>query len=219
MIVPISQPTPLQILQGHRIIPVVAIDRQAEAVALGQALLAGGIGAIEITLRTAAGLESIRRLRSEVPELIVGVGTLRTPAQVEESVKAGAQFGVAPAAHPKVLQAAKDTGLPFLPGVATPLEIENALDAGFTEMKFFPAEPLGGLPYLKAIAAPYLHWDVRFMPTGGITPQTLSDYLGFERVFAVGGTWIASRELLMNVDWAAITRNAACARAIATSQP
>lgn len=202
-------PDPVSLLKNEKIVPVVAIDHVRQAPALGRALLAGGLRAIEITLRTTAGLDAIRCLREEVPELIVGAGTLRTPKQVEDSIKAGACFGVAPAAHPLTMRAAQQAGLSFFPGVATPLDIENALEAGFTALKFFPAQPLGGLSYLKAIAAPYLHWGVRFMPTGGITPEILNSYLAFERVFAVGGTWIASHEAVMADDWNTVAKRAA----------
>lgn len=205
------------LLADHKVIPVVAFEEPAQAVPLGRALVAGGLSAIEVTLRTDAGLESIRQLRKELPELIVGVGTLRTPAQIEQSLAVGAQFGVSPAAHPKLLQSALDSKFPFIPGVSSPIDIENALEFGYTYLKLFPAEPLGGLPYLKAISAPYLHWGVRFMPTGGITIQTLSEYLKFERVFAVGGTWIAPRTLVNNADWNTITQNATQARILASS--
>jgi 2-dehydro-3-deoxyphosphogluconate aldolase / (4S)-4-hydroxy-2-oxoglutarate aldolase len=171
------------------IVPVVKIERASDAASLGKALLAGGLPVAEITFRTAAAEEAIRTIAREVPEMLVGAGTVLTTAQVDKAVAAGAKFIVSPGFNPKVVDYCLARGVPVTPGISSPSEIEMGLERGLDVLKFFPAGPSGGLDFLKAISAPY--GGVQFVPTGGVDPANLKEYLSFNRVFAVGGTWIA----------------------------
>ncbi|MBG68680.1 MAG: keto-deoxy-phosphogluconate aldolase [Roseibacillus sp.] len=191
-------------LGGCGIASVVTIDSPAHAVPLAKALLAGGISAMELTLRSAGALECLRRIVEEVPGMLAGAGTILSVSQVEEVLAAGAAFGVAPGTNINVLRAARDEGLPFAPGVATPSDIELALDFDCRVLKFFPAEAIGGLRYLKNIAVPYRHLGVRYIPLGGVSPENLISYSSSPDVLAVGGSWLAPRVLVENGDWAAI---------------
>jgi 2-dehydro-3-deoxyphosphogluconate aldolase / (4S)-4-hydroxy-2-oxoglutarate aldolase len=179
-------------LRAVRIVPVITIDDPANAVPLARALIDGGLPCAEITFRTAAAAEAIARITAEVPELLVGAGTVLTPSQAEAASEAGAQFIVAPGFSPNVVEHCQMRGIAVFPGVATPTEIEAALATGLRTLKFFPAEPLGGLAYLKAVAAPYV--DVNFLPTGGINAANVASYLAFNRVVACGGSWMAPAE-------------------------
>ncbi len=191
-------------LGGCGIASVVTIDSPAHAVPLAKALLAGGISAMELTLRSAGALECLRRIVEEVPGMLAGAGTILSVSQVEEVLAAGAAFGVAPGTNINVLRAARDEGLPFAPGVATPSDIELALDFDCRVLKFFPAEAIGGLRYLENIAVPYRHLGVRYIPLGGVSPENLITYSSSPDVLAVGGSWLAPRVLVENGDWAAI---------------
>ena len=179
-------------LREVRIAPVITIDDPANAVPLARALAAGGLPCAEITFRTAAAAESIARITAEVPEVFVGAGTILTASQAAAAREAGARFIVAPGFGPRVVEHCQGRGIPVFPGIATPTEIEAALEMGLRTLKFFPAEPMGGLAYLKAIAAPYV--DVSFMPTGGINAANVASYLAFDRVVACGGSWMAPAE-------------------------
>jgi 2-dehydro-3-deoxyphosphogluconate aldolase/(4S)-4-hydroxy-2-oxoglutarate aldolase len=190
------------------VVAVLTVERAADAVPLARALLEGGIEAMELTLRTAAALDALRAVVAEVPGMLAGAGTVLTPAQVAQVREAGAVFGVAPGTNPRVLEAAKEAGLSFAPGVATPSEIEQAIELGCRVLKFFPAEPSGGLAYLKSMAAPYAHLGVRFMPLGGVNAENMSDFLKSPLVLGLGGSWIASKEAIAARDWAAITATA-----------
>lgn len=194
---------------------VLILDDVEAAPPLAQALLAGGIEAMELTLRTPAALEALRRIRAEVPAMLVGAGTLLTPAQVQDAQSAGAAFGVAPGCNPRVIAAARDLGLPFAPGVCTPTDIELALESDCTLLKFFPAQPSGGLPYLRAIAAPFAHVGVQFLPLGGIGPDQAETWLREPAVTALGGSWLAPRDLIQKRDWATITATARLAAEMA----
>ncbi len=187
-------------VEKSRIIAVLVVDEAADAVPLAQALLAGGVQIMELTLRTEAALDALRRIVAEVPEMTAGVGTILTPDQVRAAHTAGAAFGVAPGVNPRVLAAAREVGLSFAPGVATPSDIEQALEFECRLLKFFPAEPAGGLPYLKSMAAPYAHLELRYVPLGGISPANLSAYVGDSLIAAVGGSWLAPRELIAAKD-------------------
>ena len=191
-------------LGGCGIASVVTIDSPAHAVPLAKALLAGGISAMELTLRSAGALECLRRIVEEVPGMLAGAGTILSVSQVEEVLAAGAAFGVAPGTNINVLRAARDEGLPFAPGVATPSDIELALNFDCRVLKFFPAEAIGGLRYLENIAVPYRHLGVRYIPLGGVSPENLISYSSSPDVLAVGGSWLAPRVLVENGDWAAI---------------
>lgn len=198
-----------QQLQQAGVIAVLMIERVKDAVPLARALLAGGVRAIELTLRTEAALDCLRRIRDEVPEMMVGVGTILTPGQAHEALEAGASFGVAPGMNPRVVAEALRIGLPFAPGVCTPTDIELAVEAGCRVMKFFPCEPCGGLPYLRTIAAPFMHLGVRFIPLGGVNAANAATYLDEPSVLALGGSWLAPKEIIAQGNWQAISGLAA----------
>ncbi len=186
------------------IIPVVKIEDASAAVPLGKALLAGELPVAEITFRTTAAEEAIRNLTREVPELLVGAGTVLTVEQVKKAIGAGAKFIVSPGFNPKVVDFCLEQKMPVTPGVSSPTEIEMGLERGLDVLKFFPAGASGGLEYLKAIAAPF--GSVQFIPTGGIEPSNLKEYISFSRVLAVGGTWIAKEAAISSGKFEEITR-------------
>ena len=195
------------------VVPVIAIDHVEHALPLADALIAGGLPIVEITFRTAAAAAVISLLAKERPSLLVGAGTVLTPETVQTAVESGAQFAVAPGLNPRVVLAAQELKLPFVPGVANPSDIEAGLELGCKLLKFFPAEALGGVKLLEALSAPYKHTGVRFMPTGGATPANLSSYLKIDTVAAVGGTWIAKKEDMAEGRWELIAQRCreACA--------
>ena len=189
----------------HRLICVAVIDHADDAVPLAEALLAGGLKCIEVTFRTAGAAESIARIRKNVPQIVVGAGTLLTPENVKQAVDAGAQFGVSPGLSEAVSKASHENKFPLFPGVITPTEIMHALELGWKHLKFFPAETFGGVNALKALIGPFGHTGVKFIPTGGITAATLPNYLALPQVAAVGGSWMAEKKLVAEKDWAKIT--------------
>jgi 2-dehydro-3-deoxyphosphogluconate aldolase / (4S)-4-hydroxy-2-oxoglutarate aldolase len=193
------------------VIPVLVIDDAAQAEGLARALVAGGLPALEVTLRTPTALEAIREM-SRVPGGVVGAGTLLTPADVTAAKEAGATFGVSPGATDRLLDACEDMDLPLLAGVATPSEAMRLLDRGYTVAKFFPAEINGGVAALKAIGAPIP--QMRFCPTGGVSPGNAPDYLALGNVLCVGGSWVAPAAAVASGDWDTITRLAASAAAL-----
>ena len=176
------------------IIPVVVLDDAKDAKALGGALCEGGLPCAEVTFRTAAAEEAIRIMSSEYPDMLVGAGTVLTTEQVDRAVAAGAKFIVSPGLNPKVVKYCQEKNIPITPGIQTPTEIEAALELGLKTVKFFPAEPAGGLKMIKAIAAPYV--DVTFMPTGGISASNVREYLGYNRIIACGGSWMVKKDLI-----------------------
>jgi 2-dehydro-3-deoxyphosphogluconate aldolase/(4S)-4-hydroxy-2-oxoglutarate aldolase len=176
------------------IVPVVSIQKPEHAVPLAQALLAGGLPCAEITFRTAAAAESIALIRQHVPDLLVGAGTVLSIEQADTALAKGAEFIVAPGTNPTVVAHCVKRGVPIYPGVCTPSEIEMALSHGAEVLKFFPAEPAGGVNFLKAVCAPYHH--VRFMPTGGIDLNNIGSYLAIKQVVACGGSWMVKPELI-----------------------
>jgi 2-dehydro-3-deoxyphosphogluconate aldolase / (4S)-4-hydroxy-2-oxoglutarate aldolase len=201
---------PESLLDVVPVMPVVVLDRLEDAVPVARALVAGGLPAIELTLRTEVALVAIRAIADEVPEILVGAGTIVRPEQAKQALDAGARFLVSPGATPSLLDAMADTGLPFLPGTATVSEVLTVLEAGVTEMKFFPAEAAGGAAYLKSLASPVP--DARFCPTGGITPATAPTYLSLPNVGCVGGSWLTPHDALRTGDFArvaALAREAA----------
>jgi 2-dehydro-3-deoxyphosphogluconate aldolase/(4S)-4-hydroxy-2-oxoglutarate aldolase len=204
--------TPESLLAVVPVVPVVVLDDIAHAVPVARALVAGGLPAIELTLRTPVALEAIRAIASEVPEILVGAGTIVSPRQVEQAVDAGAQFLVSPGSTPTLLAAMGGSGVPFLPGTATVSEALAVLEAGFTEMKFFPAEASGGVAYLKSIASPLP--AARFCPTGGITAASAPAYLALPNVGCVGGSWLTPGDALADKDWDRISAVAAAAAAL-----
>jgi len=182
-------------LSRHRLVPVIALEQTAQADPLAHALVRGGLPVAEVTFRTAAAAESIRAMASR-GDLLVGAGTVLTPAQADAARDAGATFIVSPGFNPKVVQHCLDQDLPIIPGVSNPTDIEMALDHGLEVVKFFPAEAFGGLKTLQAISAPY--GNVRFLPTGGISPANVADYLGFSKVIACGGSWMVKSSLYID---------------------
>jgi len=205
----------LERIEHSGVIAVLIIDDVEHAVPVAEALLAGGITAMELTLRTPAALDSLIRINEQVPDMLAGVGTVLTTQQVQEIVNAGAALGVAPGLNEDVVRKAQELGLPFAPGIATPSELEKAVSMGCREVKFFPAEAMGGLKYLRSCGAPYRHLGIRYIPLGGLNAGNMSDYLKEPTVVALGGSWIAKRELIQNQDWKTITQNAAEARKLA----
>jgi 2-dehydro-3-deoxyphosphogluconate aldolase / (4S)-4-hydroxy-2-oxoglutarate aldolase len=203
---------PESLLDIAPVIPVVVIDDLDTAVPLAHALVDGGLPIIELILRTPTALAAIRLIADEVPEILVGAGTITSPRQAKEAAAAGAQFLVSPGTTPDLLLAMSGTGLPFLPGTATISEMLTVLETGRNEMKLFPAAQSGGVDFLKAVAGPLP--QVRFCPTGGIRPQTAPDYLALPNVGCVGGTWIAPADLLATRDFNAVTERAAEAAAL-----
>lgn len=185
-----------EIVEQKKIIAVLTIEDALDAVPVAKALSAGGVKAIELTLRTPAAIEGIKRIRAEVPDVIVAAGTVLKPEQVDEVVKAGAHFAVSPGINPRVLKAAKEAGLFFGPGIMTPSEIEQALEFDCTLLKFFPAGTTGGLKHLNAMAAPYKHLGVKFIPLGGITCANVREILSDKLIAAVGGSWLAKPQLI-----------------------
>lgn len=193
------------------VIPVVTIDDAADAVPLARVLLASGVGTIEITLRTPAALDAIRAVSVEAPEMIVGAGTVLNEDDLNAAIEAGAKYALSPGGTTKLMKAARKASIPFVPGVATASEIQRGLELGYTCFKFFPAEQLGGVSTLKAIAGPLP--SVRFCPTGSITPDKAPAYLALSNVLCVGGSWIAPSDYIKAGDWASI--EAAAKRAAA----
>ena len=194
------------------VIPVVVVDSVDQAVPASRALVAGGVPVIELTLRTAAALDAIRAIAAEVPEITVGAGTVTTPAKAKAAAEAGAEFLVSPGCTGSLLAGMADTGLPFLPGTATVSEVLAVLEAGYTQMKFFPAEPSGGTGYLGSL--PTVVPEARFCPTGGITPANAPAYLALPNVGCVGGSWLTPRAALAAADWTRVTALAAEASAL-----
>lgn len=177
------------LLRRVRLVPLIVIEDATRAGALGHALAAGGLPIAEVAFRTPAARESLARMAGECPDVLVGAGTVLSVEQVNDAQRAGARFIVAPGLNARVVMRCRELGLPVFPGVCTPTEVEAAMELGLTTLKFFPAEPMGGLRFLQAIAAPYR--DVDFIPTGGITAENLPSYLAFSRVAACGGSWMA----------------------------
>ena len=202
----------LDIMRTSAVIPVIAIDDIAHAVPLARALVAGGIRVLEVTLRTAHGLPAIRAIAEQVPDAIVGVGTLTQPQEFAASRDAGAVFGVSPGLTPALVAAARASGLPLLPGVMTPSEVMAAREAGFRQLKLFPAVPAGGIGMLNALAGPL--GDVMFCPTGGVSQENAAQFLACRNVACVGGSWLTPRDALLAGDWDRITALARAASAL-----
>ena len=184
------------------IVPVVKIDDAEKAVPLAQALCRGGLPCAEITFRTDAAEESIRRIAAELPDMLVGAGTVLTPEQADKASAAGAKFVMSPGFNPRVVRHCTEKNIPVFPGCSTPTDIEQALEFGLSCVKFFPAEQAGGIAMIKALAAPYN--NILFLPTGGINAKNLSDYLSFNRVIACGGSWMVDAALINSGDFGKI---------------
>jgi 2-dehydro-3-deoxyphosphogluconate aldolase/(4S)-4-hydroxy-2-oxoglutarate aldolase len=199
-----SKLTALQVVQDAAVLPVIVLHDVADAVPMARALVAGGIRMLEVTLRTTRALACIEAIAREVPEAVVGAGTVRSSADVQAAVNAGARFAVSPGYTTALGQACNDAGLPLLPGVATGSEIMLAREDGFTELKFFPAMQAGGIGMLAAWGGPF--FDVKFCPTGGVTQQNAAEFLALPNVVCVGGTWLVPTEALAQGDWARVTQ-------------
>ena len=187
-----------------RVVPVIVIEDAANALPLADALAAGGLPCAEITFRTRAAADALRRIATEREDVLVGAGTVLTPQQADEARAAGARFVVSPGFNPRVVDHCRAHGIPIFPGVCTPTEIEAALEHGISIFKFFPAEPMGGIALLRAMAAPYGS-AVEFIPTGGINPENVSGYLAFKRVVACGGSWMAAAEWIAEHQFGRVT--------------
>jgi 2-dehydro-3-deoxyphosphogluconate aldolase/(4S)-4-hydroxy-2-oxoglutarate aldolase len=204
--------TAADVLDLAPVVPVVALDDVAHAVPLAEALLRGGIRTVEVTLRTPAGLPAIERIAAEVPDMVAGAGTITEPGQAKQAADAGARYLVTPGTTDRLLDDIDASGVPYLAGAGTVSEAMRLAERGASAMKFFPAEPSGGVPFLKSIAGPLP--DLRFCPTGGISPQTAPNYLALPNVGCVGGSWLAPKDLLAAGDWGRIEQLAREAAAL-----
>ena len=202
----------LEKFQKIGIIPVVVLDDAKDAEALGKALMEGGLPAAEVTFRTEAAEESIRIMAEKFPDMLVGAGTVLTTEQVDRAVAAGAKFIVSPGLNPKVVKYCIEKNIPVTPGTQTPTEMEQALELGLDVVKFFPAEPAGGLKMIKAVSAPYTM--LKFMPTGGISAENVREYLAFDKILACGGSWMVKKDMIKNGEFDKIKDMVAEAAAI-----
>lgn len=204
-----------QVMTTSPVMPVMVINQLDQAVPLAQALVAGGLKVLEITLRTPVALDAIRQIKAHVPGAIVGAGTIINTQTLHQAIEAGAEFIVSPGVTGSLIDAAVASGVPLLPGVVTPSEVMRLLEKGITAMKFFPAEAAGGIPMLKSIGGPLP--QVMFCPTGGVTPNNAPQYLELSNVACVGGSWMAPADLVDKGDWTEITRRASEAAALKKS--
>ena len=203
----------LEKLENKGIIAVLEIEKESDAIPIAQSLLEGGVSAIELALRTPASEPSISLIAEKVPEMMIGIGTIIESGQASRVKRCpGVCFGVSPGINPAIVKEAISCDLPFAPGIATPSELELALSLGCRVVKYFPAEGMGGLSFLKSMDAPYKHLGVRYIPLGGITPNNLADYAKLTQVVAIGGSWIASKELIKSANWSEITKGARAAK-------
>lgn len=202
-------------LRHLRIVPVIVIDDATNALPLADALTAGGLPCAEITFRTAGAADALRYIAGERPDMLIGAGTVLTAEQAAKARSAGAKFVVSPGFHPRVVDYCLEQDLPVYPGICTPTEVGAALERGLRVVKFFPAEPMGGLPFLKAIAAPF--GEMKFMPTGGITAALLGTYLSFPKVVACGGSWMAPADWIAGKQFDRIREETARAMSLAAS--
>jgi len=194
-------------LKNHRIIPVIAIERLEDALSLADALIEGGLPLIEITFRTKVAAEVISNLKNKKPEMLLGAGTILNLDELKAAIDNGAAFGVAPGLNPSIVEEALKNDFPFMPGIMTPSDLETGLSMGITNFKFYPAGAAGGVAYLSSLSAPYSHKGVQFVPTGGVNPDNLNEYLGLKTVMAVGGTWIAKSADINSGNWEKIKSN------------
>ena len=211
-----AQMTALSIMQDAPVIPVIVLHNAEHAVPMAKALLAGGIRVLEVTLRTPQGLACIEAIAKQLPEAIVGAGTVRNAVDAAAAARAGARFAVSPGYTSKLGQACRDLNLPLLPGVATSSEIMMAQEDGFTELKFFPAVQSGGIQMLKAWQGPF--GELRFCPTGGISPGNAAEFLALSNVVCVGGSWLLPASAVESGNWSLITELAQATQALRSSR-
>ena len=204
----VMSPELIEKIDNAAIIAVLIVDEVKHAVPLANALLAGGVDTIELTLRTPAAIEAAKAIKKEVPEISLGFGTVLTVDQVKAVVDVGADFAVSPGCNPKIIAEAYKQRLSFAPGIMTPTDIEIAIQEGCRVLKFFPAETSGGLKHLESISAPYNYLGLKFIPLGGCNISNAPSYLKSNLITAIGGTWVAKRNLIQSEDWTAITNNA-----------
>ncbi|WP_019674293.1 bifunctional 4-hydroxy-2-oxoglutarate aldolase/2-dehydro-3-deoxy-phosphogluconate aldolase [Arsukibacterium perlucidum] len=204
---------PAELFAQGAVVPVIVIKDLADAVPMAKALLAGGIRVLEVTLRTPVALDAIKLLAEQVPEAIVGAGTVTTAAQLEQVIAAGAKFAISPGLTRELLQAGKDATIPLIPGIASISELMEGTGLGYTHFKFFPAEAAGGVKTLKSIHGPFS--DIRFCPTGGINEKNYLEYLALPNVSCVGGSWIVPDQAVSDKDWPKITELTRTAVAVA----
>lgn len=209
-----NETTVFERLKRSAIVAVLILDRVEDGVPLAEALLEGGVDAMELTLRTPAAIGALKEIRAKVPGMLAGIGTILTTDQVKEVVDAGGEFGVSPGTNPRIIEAALAAGLPFAPGICTPSDIERALEYDRKLLKFFPAEPSGGLKYLESIAAPYAHLGVKYIPLGGVNPANCNQWLSSPLVGGIGGSWLAPKPLIAAGNWRSVRDAAAQAIAI-----
>lgn len=200
---------PIDVIASLGVVPVIAIEKASDAVPLADALLEGGLPVAEITFRTEAAADVLAAIRDARPELVIGAGTILDRDSLGRAIDSGARFALAPGYDPDIVDAAKEAGLPFCPGIMTPTDLTLATARGVRLAKFFPAGVAGGPKALSGIAAPFAHLGVRFIPTGGVTQATIGDWLAVRQVMAVGGTWIAKTEDIREGRFKAIAQNAA----------
>jgi 2-dehydro-3-deoxyphosphogluconate aldolase/(4S)-4-hydroxy-2-oxoglutarate aldolase len=211
--------TVLELMRIGPVIPVIVIDELAHAVPLARALVAGGVRVLEVTLRTRAGLAAIEAIARDVPDAIVGVGTVTQPREFADAAQSGARFAVTPGLTPALIAAARESALPLLPGTMTPSDVIAAKFAGYSQLKLFPAQQAGGIGMLKALGGPFP--DVMFCPTGGVTAATAPDFLALPNVACVGGSWLTPKDAIVAQDWNRITalaRESAALRARTSQQ-
>ncbi len=195
-------------IDKEKVIAVIILDQLKHAIPLAKALVSGGVTCIELTLRTQIALEAGRAIKKEVPEILLGYGTVLTIDQVKEAKDASGDFAVSPGCNPKIIREAIKQSLPFAPGIMTPTDIELAVQEGCKLLKYFPAETTGGMKHLTSMAAPYLHLGLKFIPLGGVNIHNARTYLESPLISAIGGSWIAKRDLINKEDWSAIASNA-----------
>ncbi|MBO9198478.1 bifunctional 4-hydroxy-2-oxoglutarate aldolase/2-dehydro-3-deoxy-phosphogluconate aldolase [Rhizobium sp. 16-449-1b] len=206
---------PIDLIAGLGVVPVIAIERASDAVALADALLEGGLPVAEITFRTEAAADVLAAMRDARPELCIGAGTILDRANLKKAIASGARFGLAPGFDPDIVDAANAESLPFCPGIMTPSDLTLAAARGVRLAKFFPAGVAGGPKALAGISAPFAHLGIRFIPTGGVTEATIGEWLALRQVIAVGGTWIAKTEDIREGRFKDIAKNAAAAVKVA----
>jgi 2-dehydro-3-deoxyphosphogluconate aldolase/(4S)-4-hydroxy-2-oxoglutarate aldolase len=192
-------------IKDRSLMAVLVVDRVEEAVNTANALIKGGVSVVELTLRTPIAIEAIQAVIDNCPGMLVGAGTVLKPEQVERVKKAGAHFALSPGVNANVLIESNNFELPFIPGIATPSELQTAIDLGCTCLKLFPAEPLGGMPYLKSLSEPYKHLNIKYIPLGGININNFSSYLSCPEVISIGGSWLTPETLIKEQSWEKIT--------------
>lgn len=204
----VMSPEIIQKIKDSGVVISLVLDELKHAIPVAKALVKGGVTIIELTLRTPIAMDAARAIINEVPEASVGFGTVLTVDQVKKCSKIGADFAVAPGCNPRIIQAAKEYGLSFAPGIVTPTDIEIALEQGCRMLKYFPAETSGGIKHLTNMVAPYQHLGLSFLPLGGINPGNVASYLESPLIGAIGGSWIATRQMIKEESWDVITKNA-----------